>query len=95
MRFHIPSAGRAALVAAAALILAGPIGLGVASAQDKATEATQPKQVTLTQKSLDGLIAAQKEIRDIEAKAPKDAKAPDPKLEAQINAAVTKKPWTN
>ena len=84
-----------ALAAAAALALAAPFGPGVASAQDKGGAATQaepppPKQVALTQKSLDGLIAAQKDIRDLESKMPKDAKAPDPKIEGQIDAAVKK-----
>lgn len=82
-----------ALATTAILILVSPTG--IARAQDKAgivapAGATAPKQITLTQKSLDGLVAAQKDIRDLEAKMPKDAKEPDPKIEAQINATMTK-----
>ncbi len=95
MRSFLPKASRAALAAAALLALSAPVGFGVAQAQDKGgaaaeAEPPQPKQVALTQKSLDGLIAAQKEIRAIEAKMPKDAKTPDPKLDGQIDAAVKK-----
>ena len=84
------------LATATLLILSVPAGLGVVHAQGKAdgaapaVEAPQPKQIALTQKSLDGLVAAQREIRDLEAKMPKDAKAPDPKLEGQVDAAVKK-----
>ena len=95
MRSFLPQASRAVLAAAAVLTFSAPAGFGVAFAQDKAgsaapAEPPQPKQVALTQKSLDGLIAAQKEIRDVEAKMPKDAKAPDPKLDGQIDSAVKK-----
>lgn len=94
MRCTLPKASRAILATVAVLALSAPVGLGVAHAQGKAdqaapAEAPQPKQVALTQKSLDSLIAAQKEIRDIEAKMPND-KAPDPKMEQKIDAAVKK-----
>ena len=95
MRSFLPQASRAVVATAALLVLSAPVGLGTAHAQDKGgaaaqAEPPQPKQVALTQKSLDGLIAAQKEIRDLEAKMPKDAKAPDPKMDSQIDAAVKK-----
>ncbi len=95
MRSILPNAKRAAMVSAAILVLSALVGFGIAQAQDKgtaaaSTEAPQPKQVALTQKSLDGLVSAQKEIRSIEAKLPKDATAPDPKAEGQIDAAVKK-----
>ncbi len=95
MRSFPPQASRAVVATAALLVLSAPVGLGIAHAQDKGgaaaqAEPPQPKQVALTQKSLDGLIAAQKEIRDLEAKMPKDAKAPDPKMDSQIDAAVKK-----
>lgn len=98
MRSFLPKAPRAktsrAIVAVAILALSGPVAVGVVRAQDKAggmaaqDEPSQPKQITLTQKSLDELVAAQKQIRDIEAKMPQDAKTPDPKAEKQIEAAV-------
>ena len=95
MRSFLPKASSAVVAMAALLVLSAPVGLGIAHAQDKSgaaaqAEPPQPKQVALTQKSLDGLIAAQKEIRDLEAKMPKDAKAPDPKMDSQIDAAVKK-----
>lgn len=93
MRSFLPKASCAALATVAALALSAPVGFGLALAQDKGAAAQaepQPKQVALTQKSLDGLIAAQKEIRDLEAKMPKDTKAPDPKMDGQIDAAVKK-----
>ena len=95
MRSFLPKASRAVVATAALLVLSAPVGFGIAHAQDKGgaaaqAEPPQPKQVALTQKSLDGLIAAQKEIRDLEAKMPKDAKAPDPKMDSQIDAAVKK-----
>ena len=95
MRSFLPKASRATFAVVALLALSAPVGIGAAHAQDKAgaaaqAEPPQPKQVALTQKSLDGLIAAQKEIRDLEAKMPKDAKAPDAKMEGQIDAAVKK-----
>lgn len=95
MRSYLPKASRVVLAAAAALAMSAPIGLDVAFAQGKASaeapaEGPQPKQVSLTQKSLDGLVAAQKEIRDVEAKMPADAKTPDPKMDAKIDAAVKK-----
>ena len=99
MRSFLPKASRAALATAAVLAMSAPLGLGVAQAQDKGgaaaqAEPPQPKQVALTQKSLDGLIAAQKEIRDLEAKMPKNAQAPDAKMDSQIDAAVKKNGFT-
>lgn len=100
MRTSHSKASRAALAAATLLTLATPVGLGVAHAQAKGgaavpAEPPQPKQVSLTQKSLDGLIAAQKQIRDLESKMPKDAQAPDPKMEGQIDAALKKNGFAN
>ena len=95
MRSYFPKAPHAVLAAAAVLALSLPVGFGVAHAQGKTNaavpaEGPQPKQVALSQKSLDGLVAAQKEIRDLEAKMPADAKTPDPKMDAKIDAAVKK-----
>lgn len=51
----------------------------------------QPKQVALTQKQIDGVLSAQKEIRAIEDKDPQaGADKPDPKVEAQLDAAAKK-----
>lgn len=60
---------------------------GTAGSQEAA-----PKQVSLSQKTIDNLIAAQKQIRAEEAKAPPPAQgqapAPDPKTEAKIEGIV-------
>ena len=95
MRSLSSKASSATFAVAAILVISAPIGFGIARAQDKggaaaSAEPPQPKQVTLTQKSLDNLIAAQKEIRDLQAKMPKDDKAPDAKFEGQIDAAMKK-----
>ncbi len=95
MRSYLYKAPRVVLAAATALVLSASVGFGVAHAQGKTdvaapVEGPQPKQVTLSQKSLDGLIAAQQEIREVEAKMPADAKTPDPKMDAKIDAAVKK-----
>ncbi len=72
-----------------AVLSAGP---ALAQAKDNAVPAdAEPKQVPLTQKQIDGVIAAQKEIRAIESKVPdKDADKDDPKTDAAVAAAVKK-----
>ena len=97
MRTILSSASRAAL-AVAILALAATASLAPAVAQDKdapSQEAPQPKQVPLTQKSLDNLIAAQKQIRELEAKMPKGAKGPDAKMEKQIDAVLKSTGFAN
>ena len=97
MRSILSSASRAAL-AAVILVLAAPVGLGIAMAQDKGATPqieAQPKQVPLTQKSLDNLIAAQKKIREIEAKTPVNAKGPDAKMEGEIDTALKSNGFAN
>ena len=50
-----------------------------------------PKPVSLTQAQIDGAIAAQKDIRAIEAKQPQKADdKTDPKLDAQVDAIIKK-----
>ena len=75
--------------ASAALVPAGP---ALAQTKDNAAGVdAEPKQVPLTQKQVDGVIGAQKEIHAIEAKVPdKDADKDDPKVNAAIAAAVKK-----
>lgn len=85
---------RFAVAASAAACLSLPMvfpGAVPALAQKAgANEQAPPKQVALTQKQIDGLIASQKEVRDIESKMPQDAKGPDPKIDAKIEAVVKK-----
>ena len=89
---------RARLAAALSFTLAAvPVTLvpvGSVAAQTKDNPAgvdAEPKQVSLTQQQIDGVVAAQKEIHAIEAKVPdKDADKDDPKTDAAIAAAVKK-----
>lgn len=78
----------------AALMMAAPV---LAQATDgSAASDVEPKQVPLTQKQIDGVIAAQKEIRAIESKVPdKDADKDDPKTDAAVAAAVKKNGFAN
>ena len=98
-----PTARRSAARLAAALsmtIAAAPVAfmsvtfVSVTSAVaqtkgDPAGVEAEPKQVPLTQKQVDGVVAAQKQIHAIEAKVPdKDADKDDPKTDAAIADAV-------
>ena len=64
-------------------------GAAWAQGTNAAAEEPAPKQISLTQKTIDSLIATQKQVREAEAKLTpaKGQKAPDPKvLEAKIEA---------
>jgi hypothetical protein len=80
------------------LALVSPTGV---LAQDKpAAGAAQPapsgeapalKQIALTDKQIEGVLASQKELDAVTAKLPEDAAdKPDPKLTAQLDAVVKK-----
>ena len=76
--------GFAVAVSAGALVAPVATG-GLAWAQDEAA----PKQVKLTQATVDHLIAAQKQIRAAEGSAPQEPNAaPNPKIEAKIAGIV-------
>ena len=80
-------AGAALSLATACLDPAAAVAQTSPQAQGDAQEAP-PKQVPLTQKNLDGLVNAQKQIRAVEAKATpsKNADEPDAKTEAKIES---------
>jgi hypothetical protein len=59
------------------------------AAPPAAAEAPAFKQIALTEKHIEGVLAAQKDIDAIVDKIPDDAK-PDPKIEAQLDGAVKK-----
>jgi|GEM_PF-567568 len=70
--------------ATSSLALAAPLQLAQA-------EPAQPKDVALTQKQIDGVIAAQPQMQAIEAKLPQGAEdKPDPKVEAKLTAVARK-----
>ena len=87
---------RLAVAASSFVLFAVPLALAVegaafAQAKGDGPEAgPEAKQVALTQKDIDGIVSAQKDIHAIEAKAPRDEDKPDPKTEAAISAAVKK-----
>jgi hypothetical protein len=95
MRAYLRAVITALSVASLAASLAA-IGGGSALAQNKMTPAaTAPaeppamKQIALTDKQIEGVIAAQKDMDEITSKLPQDAR-PDPKILAQLEA-VSKK----
>jgi hypothetical protein len=59
------------------------------AAPPAAAEAPAIKQIALTEKQIEGVLAAQKEVDAIVDKLPDDAK-PDPKVDAQLEAIVKK-----
>ena len=59
------------------------------SAPAPASEAPAVKQIALTEKQIEGVLAASKDVDAITDKIPDNAK-PDPKVDAQIDAAVKK-----
>jgi hypothetical protein len=82
---------RLALAASTFLALAAvPLASG-AFAQANPSAVPEAKPVTLTQAEIDGVIKTQPAIQAIEAKAPAGGEdKPDPKAEAQLDAAVKK-----
>ena len=72
-----------------ALSSGGALAQAKAATPPAAGEAPAPKQVALTEKQIEGVLAAQKDIDAITSKLPEDAK-PDPKVQAQLDAAAKK-----
>jgi hypothetical protein len=59
------------------------------AAPPPAAEAPALKQIALTEKQIEGVLAAQKDVDAITDKIPDDAK-PDPKIDAQLDAVAKK-----
>ena len=59
------------------------------AAPPPAAEAPAVKQIALTEKQIEGVLAAQKDVDAITDKIPDDAK-PDPKIDAQLDAVAKK-----
>jgi len=59
------------------------------AAPPSAAEAPAVKQIALTEKQIEGVLAASKDVDAITDKIPDNAK-PDPKVDAQLDAAVKK-----
>ncbi|HAO43357.1 MAG: hypothetical protein CBE01_005185 [Planctomycetaceae bacterium TMED241] len=81
----------AALTMAAAFMLAASSLSGPAFAQAKQQPAPPLKQVELTEKQIEALLATQKEMDAATAKLPEGAQdKPDPKLQAQLEGIAKK-----
>ena len=71
---------------ALALVASAPLALAQGSTPPAASSEPAPKQVTLSQKTIDQLLATQKGIHDAQAKAPKNQ---DPKAaQAQVDTVA-------
>ena len=81
-----------ALAASTLLSIAAPVAPSAfAQVSPPPSAVPEMKQVTLTQAQLDGVIKTQPTIQAVEAKLPQGGDdKPDPKLEAQLDAAVKK-----
>ena len=82
----------AAAVTALGFVGAAALPAAVAAPDQMAqAEPSQTKEVELTQKQIDGVVAAQPEMQAIEAKLPQGGDdKPDPKVEAKLTAVVRK-----
>lgn len=96
--FIRPLAATLSLVCLTACIIVGSSSNGLAQTRQQATpvQASPPagqapalKQMALTDKQIEGVLAAQKDIDAIAEKLPDDAK-PDPKVTAELDAAARK-----
>ena len=83
---------RLALATSTVLCLAaGPLVAPVLVRANAQTAVPEAKPVTLTQAQIDGVIKTQPAIQAVEAKLPQGGDdKPDPKIEAQLGAAVKK-----
>lgn len=89
VRIVVAASTLGCLVATAELTTGGTT-FAQAGSRAADTEAP-PKQIALTQKQIDGVLSAQKEIRAIEEKLPQGgAEEPDPKIDAQLDAVAKK-----
>ena len=78
-------------IAATALGLVLPLPAISAPLLLAQADPAQPKEVALTQQQIDGIIAAQPQMQEIEAKLPQGAEdKPDPKVEAKLEGVAKK-----
>ena len=88
-----PLAGALSIACLALSLIAVSGGSALAqvkpAAAPAATEAPALKQIALTEKQIQGVLGAAKDIEAITSKLPEDA-APDPKVQAQLDAVAKK-----
>lgn len=80
------------MLAAAGLAMASPGGRALAQAGAPAGDF---KQIKLTEKSVQGFIAAQKDLAAMSAQLQAAGDKPDPKLQAELEAVATKNGFAN
>jgi hypothetical protein len=85
-----PIVAALSLVLTPALMAAAPLGAALAQSAEQA-----PKQMALTEKQIQGALAAKPDIDAILAKLPEGNDKPDPKVLAQLDAAVKKQGFAN
>ncbi len=87
----------AALGIACMTLLTVPVATGGAFAQTNPSEPSQeaPKQIALTEKQIDSVLAAKTDIDAIVNKLPQGAGQPSPKVMAQLDAAAKKHGFAN
>lgn len=89
-----PIAAAVSIACMSSLML--PVSFGVAFAQDKSAPAEEAlKQIALTDKQIDGVIAAKADVDAILQKIPEGTDQPDPKVLAQLDAAAKKHGFAN
>jgi hypothetical protein len=85
-----PLAASLGLACAILFFAATPTGFAVAKDAAPPEQAQAPKQISLTDKQVEGVIAAKPDIDAIIAKLPQDSEKPDPKTMAQLDGIVKK-----
>jgi hypothetical protein len=78
------------LICPPALMATAPVGVAMAQQADQ-----EVKQMALTEKQIQSVIAAKPEIEAIIAKLPEGNDKPDPKVLAQLDAAAKKQGFAN
>jgi hypothetical protein len=85
-----PLAAALSVACAIAFFAALPIGAAFAKDAPPPELPQAPKQIQLTDKQIEGVIAAKPDIDAVIAKLPQDSDKPDPKTIAQLDAIVKK-----
>ena len=87
---------RSAVVASAVACCPLTLGFGAGALAQTPAPAANAAPVTLTQQQIDGVVAAQKQIRAVEEKIPQNqGDKPDPKVDAELDAVAKKNGFSN
>jgi hypothetical protein len=77
------------------LMAAAPVGFAFAQGAPADSGQSAPKQLALTEKQIEGVLAAKPDIDPIVSKLPEGAEQPDPKTLAQLDGVVKKHGFAN